>query len=98
MFQLHELGFAIGSPIRRSIEKDQGALRSKQASETAGLAVLILQLEVRHLASLRRTVFARHENTCSHETKRGYFQGFEHASIVAESSLGYGRKCHVKES
>ena len=40
-FQLHELGFAEGSPIRRAVKQNHRTLRTQQAFQTLQLAFLI---------------------------------------------------------
>jgi len=45
-FQLHELGFAVGSPIRRAVEDQQGALGSHDGFEGLSLAGLIRRREL----------------------------------------------------
>ena len=63
MFQLDELGFAIGSPVGGAEEYNHRAFGPEQAGESAGLAILILELEAGQLAAERGAEIARVERS-----------------------------------
>jgi hypothetical protein len=52
--QLDQLRFAIGSPVSGTVENQHHAVRTHDGIKGPGLAVLVLQIEIRHsLADLR---------------------------------------------
>jgi hypothetical protein len=56
LFQLDQLGFAKGSPIRGPVEHKDSALGSQQASQIAKLAILIGQFEASYSAAHWRAI------------------------------------------
>src|SRR5262249_43605423 len=49
LFQLHELGFAVRSPVARTVENQQRTFRSQHRRQIARGALLVLEAEVERL-------------------------------------------------